>query len=37
MATIIRLEKDGYMKDAFVGYSYTLLSLMLLYQQQDKI
>ena len=23
MATIIRLEKDGYMKDAFVGYSYT--------------
>lgn len=23
MATTIRLEKDGYMKDAFVGYSYT--------------
>ena len=23
MAIIIRLEKDGYMKDAFVGYSYT--------------
>lgn len=23
MATIIRLEKNGYMKDAFVGYSYT--------------
>ena len=23
MATINRLEKDGYMKDAFVGYSYT--------------
>ena len=23
MATIIRLEKDGYLKDAFVGYSYT--------------
>ena len=23
MPTIIRLEKDGYMKDAFVGYSYT--------------
>ena len=23
MATIISLEKDGYMKDAFVGYSYT--------------
>ena len=23
MATIIRLEKDGDMKDAFVGYSYT--------------
>ena len=23
MATIIRLEKDGCMKDAFVGYSYT--------------